>query len=59
MPGIQSQVLLLGGSRTAAFTSRDLLARLHRTHTMSEVEILDGMKHNVPDENLPSVSLTA
>jgi pimeloyl-ACP methyl ester carboxylesterase len=47
---IRGRVLLLGGSKSPAFLSRELLPALHQVIGESSVEILDGLDHFAPDE---------
>jgi pimeloyl-ACP methyl ester carboxylesterase len=51
---IGADVLLLGGSRSAGFTSAELLPLLQRTIPRAEAAILDGLDHNAPDEKAPA-----
>jgi pimeloyl-ACP methyl ester carboxylesterase len=52
---IRGRVLLLGGSKSWAFLTTELLPALHQVIGESTVEILDGLDHFAPDEKAPEV----
>jgi pimeloyl-ACP methyl ester carboxylesterase len=52
---IRGRVLLLGGSKSQAFLTTELLPALHQVIGESTVEILDGLDHFAPDEKAPEL----
>ena len=52
---IEARVLLLGGSKSSASLTTELLPALQQVIRDSTVEILDGLDHFAPDEKAPAV----
>jgi len=52
---VRGRVLLLGGSKSPAFLTTELLPALQQVIGESTVEILDGLDHFAPDEKAPEL----
>jgi pimeloyl-ACP methyl ester carboxylesterase len=50
---VSADALLLGGSRSPAYLSRQLLPSLAAEIPRTDLEVIDGLDHFAPDEKAP------